>query len=225
MPTPFPRRREEFDPNKRRPVSAFARKGQIRRTDSVQDFAGVYSHVTAADADWVKSSVATPGKAATDYETLTLETGLITVTAGAEVQVAFGYRMQGLKDMFEHFSHQEKIELLDSTGTLIVELQSNIYPFACAANTGYVSGNWTGEVNLRHAESVSEAAPSPLASPWPTSGQVKAKLTLTPDTAASGGSNAVEGGTFNASDVKTYFKCVNRYLSIDVVPPENTEII
>jgi len=199
-------------------------KSQVDRSDAVSDFQGSWARGFSGSTDFVKTSVATPGKVATDYETLVLETGDFSIIAGCVVDVTAMYVLQGIKDMFEHFSFTQTLALYDGA-SLIQALVSDVFPFSCSANAGYVSGNWSGEVNELFSDSYSVEVPDPISGSWPVDGLVRARLTLAPATNSSGGLNAVEGGTFNASDVKTYFKAARRRLVVDVIPPENTVIV
>lgn len=199
-------------------------KSQVARTDAVSDFQGSWGRAFSPSVSFVKSAVSTPGKAASDYETLVLETDDFEVIPGCVVDISLTYVLQGIKDMFEHFSFTQTLAIYDGA-SLVQTLISEVYPFSCSANTGYLSGNWTGDANKSFSDGASAEVPDPFSGPWPVDGLVRARLTLTPATNASGGSNAVEGGTFNASNVKTYFKVARRRVVARVIPPENTVIV
>lgn len=208
------------------PNGALAGVDILDRDGASDDFAGVVARAFSSSADWVKSSVTTPTKALTDYETLTLTTDVFKVRPGDQVEVAFSYKNQGVRDMYEHFSHAEKVEILTAAGSNIVTLNDDVYPAWSSANTGYCPTGWTGEVNIRHAEIIPQSVPDPISGAWPTDRRIKVRMTLTPDASASGGgADCIAGGTFTAADVKTYFKCVNRRILVRVIPKEITEIL
>lgn len=207
-------------------LGVLAGRDEVDRDVTTDDFAGVAAWANDASADWVKSAVSSPTKAATDYDTLTLTTGEFTVRPGDRIEVQMSYKNQGVRDMYEHFSHQEEVLLLTSGGTTIVTLNDDVYPAWSSANTGYVTSSWSGEINIRHADAFVQDVPDPLTGSWPSDGQVMVRLRLTPSTAASGGgADCIAGGTFNGSDVKTYFKCVNRNIIVRVIPREITDLV
>ncbi len=207
-------------------LGSLAYRDKLMQQDAAKGFAGIVAIATDTSADWVKSAVATPSKAATDYETLTLETDDFKIRPGDRVEVSFSYKNQGVRDMYEHFSHSEKVEILTSADALVSTLVEDVYPAWSSANTGYVPSVWSGEINIRHSEVVTSEVPNPLSGAWPSNRTVKVRMTLAPSTGASGGgSDCIRGGTFNASDVKTYFKCVNRRIQVRVIPSSITNLI
>jgi len=207
-------------------LGVLAGRDSVGRDITASDFAGVVARANDATADWVKSAVSSPTKAASDYETLSLTTGDFTVRPGDRIEVYISYKNQGIRDMYEHFSHQEQVLLLSSGGTTLATLNDDVYPAWSSANTGYVPSSWSGEINIRHTDSFIQDVPDPLTGSWPSNGQVKVRLLLTPSTAASGGgADCIAGGTFNGANVKTYFKCVNRNIIVRVIPQEITDLV
>jgi len=207
-------------------LGVLAGRDFVGRDVASGDFAGIVARANDATADWVDPSVSSPTKAATNYQTLSLTTGDFAVRPGDRIQVQMSYKNQGIRDMYEHFSHQEEVLILTSGGTTVATLNDDVYPAWSSANTGYVPSSWSGEINIRHADTFVQDVPDPLSGSWPSDGQVKVRLRLTPSTAASGGgADCIAGGTFNGANVKTYFKCVNRNIIVRVIPQEITELI
>lgn len=206
-------------------LGLLAGRDSLTRDLAAGDFAGVVASASSSSVDWVKSSVSPATKAVADYETHELETGEFTVRPGDRVEITFSYKNEGVKDMFEHGSFEELVEIMDGS-TVVSTVNQDVYPFFSATNSGYINTAWSGEINLRQSEKVTVDVPNPLSGNWPADGKITVKMTHSPSSAASGGgSDCISGGTFDGASVKTNFKLQNRRIAVKLIPKEITELI
>jgi hypothetical protein len=208
-----------------RPRGALASQDEVLRDYIASGELGRLSIGSDNSTPWVKASIATPSKQAADYRTHTIETGTFRPIAGSRLRVVVSYKNRSVKDAFEHFTWKEKVALqyLDGSWTDYSTLDETLLVMGSSANINAVPSGMgaTEDVNFLSTRVLFANISAPLNSNLDNDCRVQ--LTLTPDGAASAGTECIAGGTFNASDVKTYFALNDASVSIEQIPPGPTE--
>lgn len=191
--------------------------GAVERLAAADGFSGIVAVGSSAIEDWYPGT-GTPTKAVSDYETITVETGLFEFEPGDRIEVSMGYKNICVKNAFEHFSWKEEISLRNSVGALAHEFSD--YPLIMRTATNAVPASYTTaeDVVSRQAETFYVDVPDPLTGGWASSASLKGRIRLTPDGAVSGSTDCITGGTFNATSIKDYFRVENIIITVRVRP-------
>lgn len=190
--------------------------GAVERPSAADGFSGVVAVGSSSSEDWYPGS-GSPTKAASNYRTIVVETDLFNFEAGDRLEVCMGYKNICVKNAFEHFSWDEEVSLRNSVGALVHEFSQ--YPLIMRTATNAVPASYTTaeDVVCRQAETFFVDVPDPLTGAW-TNSQIKARLRLAPDGAVSGSTDCIVGGTFNATNIKDYFRVENIIITVRVRP-------
>ncbi len=198
-----------------RPTGSLGDLDEAASDNLVDGTLGTISIGTDTSTNWYTGG-GTPTKATADYDDIVITSPDFTVSAGDRVRVEYTYTMRGLKDMFEWFTWQELVRVMDTTAQVLV-LENNIRSFGCATNSGVPGGyDATEDFVNTHTVVVYFDVPA-LTGAWPSGGLINIQLKNIPNSAASGGTDCMSGGTFNASVVATDFKLENTSVSAQVV--------
>ena len=192
----------------------------ILQRNAEDGFVGSYKTNSDAVFDWYTGSSPAP-KSAASYNSLSLSTGSVPVVPGSKLEVIISYKVICVKDAIEHMSYRETVTLRRPTLNTVIDTLSD-YPFIYQSTTPTVPSSYTAteDVVQQRTAIYSVDIPDPLSGVWSGEDDTYLRLDVAMDTAASGGgADSITGGTFNGTDVATYLRIEDTFISIRARPP------